>query len=131
MRLLWCETSVKPLLRPIGIGAFAFYVGWNLAWLLRGRIPDSLLHSFTGWPCPTTGGIRSLRAFFAGHLTDSLLYNPLTGVYLLLLVLTGCALWRQLSRRHSWSLPPALAWGWCAALMTGWLLKFVLGPAYW
>jgi hypothetical protein len=111
--------------------AFAFYLVWNIAWLARGRMPPSLWLYGTGLPCPTTGMWRSLLALSRGDVTGSLLFNPLTVVYLGLLVPSGIIIGHQLIARRETCLPRILTALWLLALGLGWGMKFLLGRAYW
>jgi hypothetical protein len=131
MRRLWDQIWMIDLLRGLGIAAFVVYAGWNAVWIARGQIPDSLWHFITGWPCPTTGGVRSLHALLAGQVGESLHLNPFTGVYIFLLAATAWVIGRQHAKGRKLALPRVLAWGWLGALVAGWVLKIALDAAHW
>ena len=114
------------LARATALGAFAVYAAWNLAWLSRGRVPPSILYAVTGVPCPTTGCTRSLLALAHGDLTESLLLNPFTLVYLALLAMTFLALLKRFCARQPMTLPTWVGWAWAASLLAGWVAKITL-----
>lgn len=117
--------------QSFSLGAFAFYLLWNGWWIAKWKIPPSIFKSLTGLPCPTTGGTRSMLALCRGDWLQSLLWNPLTLVYLLLLAYSLGSLCRQLLHRERLALRPSVAWMWCASLAVGWVAKFAIGPRYW
>jgi len=125
------ESLTGRAVRACALGLFGFYLAWNTFWIAKGRIPPSILKAVTGIPCPTTGGFRSLMALCSGHLTQSLLFNPLLLVYLLLFVYSMAVLLRQAIRRERLVLRPLVAWIWSIALALGWAAKFALGRQYW
>ncbi|MFY9853427.1 MAG: DUF2752 domain-containing protein [Terracidiphilus sp.] len=122
---------INRIARSFALGAFAFYLVWNVAWIASGRIPPSILREIAGIPCPTTGGYRSFVALCHGELVQSFLYNPLTLVYILLFSYSMAVVVRQLIDRKRLVLRPFVAWAWGASLLVGWAAKFVLGRQYW
>lgn len=122
---------IRVLIRPVALGAFAFWVLWNGAWLTSGHVPPSILTAFTGIPSPTTGGTRSLLAAVDGRWVDSVLWNPLTFVYLSMAVGSGIFLARQALTGKRISLSGGMARTWVFVLATGWLMKLVIGPRSW
>ncbi len=122
---------MRILVRNAALGAFLFYLVWNAVWIGAGKVPPSLFKAISGYPCPTTGGYRSLLALSRGDIAASLLFNPLTLVYILLFAGSLAILLRQLYRRRRLALPPAIAWAWLASLALGWAAKFALGKQYW
>jgi len=131
LRVPYQTCLMKPAVRILSLGAFAFYLIWNARWIAKGRVPPSILKFFTGIPCPTTGGTRSLLALLHGDWQLSLRFNPFLLVYLFLVVYSVAVLLRQLLRHERLALRPAVAWTWCVALTLGWIAKFLLGPKYW
>jgi hypothetical protein len=119
------------LVRNLALGAFLFYLVWNVAWIASGQIPPSILRASAGIPCPTTGGYRSLLALCRGEFVQSFLYNPLMLVYLLLTTYSIAVLLRQRIKRRRLVLSPLIAWMWCSSLLIGWVAKFALGRQYW
>jgi len=119
------------LVRAAALGAFGFYACWNVAWIASGRVPQSILQAFTGIPCPTTGGTRSLLAMVHGHWLQALLWNPFTVVYMVLLAYSCAVLLRQFIRRERLVLMPFMAHAWIGSLLAGWVAKLVIGPNYW
>ena len=120
--------------RSIGLCAlvcFAAYVVWNIRWLAVGKIPPSALRFFLGIPCPTTGGTHSLLSLLRGDFHASLLWNPFTVPILILLALSGYKLIAAALRKKELLLPSWLGTAWASVLLTAWLAKFLLGPAYW
>jgi hypothetical protein len=113
------------------LAAFLFYLGWNLHWILKKKIPPSILQSFTGIPCPTTGCTRAVLAALHGEWRSAFLWNPLTSIYLGLLLFSALWLGGQLAQRKRLALPSWAAWSWVAALLLGWVCKFLLGATYW
>src|SRR5208337_3825877 len=125
------ESLINRIIRSVALGAFIFYLVWNGAWIVHGRIPPSILREITGIPCPTTGGYRSFIALCRGEFVQSFLYNPLMLVYLLLFCYSMGILFRQWIHRKRLVLSPFIAWMWCASLLIGWAAKFALGRQYW
>ena len=122
---------IEPLVRPLALGAFGFYLLWNAFWLASGKMPISILTAFSGIPCPTTGGTRSLLAALQGHWLEAFLWNPLTPAYVLLMVCSVARLARQSIRRERLALPSVIARLWILALAAGWVAKLAIGPKYW
>ena len=126
------QTSLIHLsIRAVALGMFCFYLAWNAFWLASGEVPDSILKAFTGIPCPTTGGTRSLVALMRGEWQQSLLWNPLTLAYVALMAGSLGLLGHQLLKGKRLALPPAFALLWAGFLAAGWILKLVVGPEYW
>lgn len=129
--MLYEVEMMRRVVRPVAIGAFIFYLVWNVTWILGGQIPPSILRSMFGLPCPTTGGYRSVLAFCEGNFAQSFLFNPMMPAYILLLVCSIAVLLRQMYNRERLVLRPFIAWMWCVSLVIGWAAKFVLGKQYW
>lgn len=129
--MLYEVGMMRRVVRPFAIGAFIFYLVWNVAWILGGQIPPSILKSMLGLPCPTTGGYRSVLAFCEGNFAQSFLFNPMMPAYILLFVCSIAVLLRQMYNRERLVLRPFIAWMWCVSLVIGWAAKFVLGKQYW
>lgn len=111
--------------------SFAAYLAWNILWLASGKLPPSMLLGILGIPCPTTGFTRSLASLLHGELRASLLWNPFTIPFLILLALSFHALSLAALRKKALLLPKWIATAWCAVLVMAWLSKFLLGRAYW
>lgn len=107
------------------------YLAWNLSFLVQGKVPSSIFKSLTGLPCPTSGGWRSFCALLQGDFRESFLYNPFTGVFLLLLLISVIFILQRLLCKKAVLLPSWLAIVWCVSLVLAWGAKFLLGPAYW
>ena len=129
--MLYQAGMMRRVVRPVALGAFIFYLLWNVAWIAGGQIPPSILKSVFGLPCPTTGGYRSFLAFCAGNFAQSFLFNPMMPAYILLFGYSIAVLLRQILRRQRLVLRPLLAWMWCLSLVIGWAAKFALGKQYW
>lgn len=119
------------ILRAFALGCFCFYIGWNIYWLLHGRVPESILLGVFGIPAPSTGMTRSLIALVRGEWVDSLLWNPFTLPVGFLFTITlrvaiGNILWRK-----GRVLPRRIVQMWAACLGGAWLFKLVQGPAWW
>lgn len=121
----------EALIRPAALGMFGFYVFWNGAWIASGRVPPSMLQAFTGIPCPTTGCTRSLIAFLHGQWAEAFCWNPLTLMYVGLLVCSAFLLGRQFWRGERLRLRPLVGWLWAIFLAVGWGAKFLIGSRYW
>lgn len=137
MCVLWREAGVT---RASGVldgsplwarGAFALYLGWNLAWLAAGRIPPSVLRALLGLPCPTTGCTRSIVALLHCDLRGALLWNPFTVPILILLAVSLGMLFVAGLRRRELVLPRWVGTAWLTLLLAAWIAKFLLGRAYW
>lgn len=107
------------------------YVVWDLYFLIRGEIPPSIFKSVTGLPCPSSGCWRSLRALMRGDWYTSLLYNPFTVVFCLLLLASVVCIARCLALKKSILLPHWLFVAWIVSLVLAWCAKFLLGSEYW
>jgi hypothetical protein len=128
MRRARTLTRIVPL---AALGLFVVYCGWNVAYLVWGRVPDSILHALTGLPCPTTGGVRSFAAYLQGHWLEGFLFNPFAPLLAgLFLVSVAILAWRAV-RRQRVRLPGSLGIAWLVCLGLAWVTKFALGPAYW
>jgi len=125
------ESLSKRIIRPVALGAFIFYLVWNIAWIVQGKIPPAILKAMAGIPSPTTGGVRSFIALCHGQFVQSFLYNPLMLVYLFLFCYSISVLLYQWINRKRLALSPLMAWAWCLSLLLGWVAKFVLGRQYW
>jgi hypothetical protein len=68
--LIWLSVST------VSLGMAAGWLGLGLPW------PRCLFHDLTGLPCVTCGMTRSAIAFFHGHFSDALLWNPLIFAFL-------------------------------------------------
>ena len=111
--------------------AICGYAIWNLCFLIEGKVPCSVFKAVTGLPCPTSGGWRSFCALLRGDWKTSLLFNPFTLVFCLLM-LASC-FWGVccLLLKKKVLLPDWMASGWLLALALAWGAKFLLGPVYW
>jgi len=74
---------------------------------------------------------RSLIAFGHGDIVASLMFNPLTLVYLSLAAGSAFLLAKRWSNGLSLRLPEVVGRTWLAVLVLGWVLKFALGTRYW
>ncbi len=113
----------KAALRCFGFALAMTYLIWNAWWLVHQQAPPALIKAFTGLPAPTTGLTRSLQALFAGDLTLSLAYNPMT---LPIFALLGVTVFRVVTRRR---VGPGYAWAWAGLLAAAWLIKLA-SPAW-
>jgi len=125
------ESLIGRIVRTLSITAFFFYLVWNAVWIVKGRIPPSILRAVIGLPCPTTGGYRSFLALLRGEFVQSFLFNPLMPVYVLLFLYSMAVLLRQLICRKRLALSPFIGRMWGCSLLLGWVAKFVLGRQYW
>ena len=127
VRGLWHEARVRTAAAPRwAVLAFAGYCAWNLYWLAQARVPPSLFLTVTGYPCPTTGGLRSLQALLRGDWRASLGWNPLLPIYLGLLASSVWVLGGQALRRELLRLPAFVTWLWLSALMAGWVVQMCI-----
>ena len=131
MRVVRRYNRMTRATKYISLIALGGYACWNAAWLVQGRLPPSIFRYFTGLPCPTTGMARSLLWICRGDVGYSLLFNPLTFVYLGLIVVSGGCLLRCVIQHRERTIPPLVAWVWFVALAVGWAAKFALGSKYW
>jgi len=127
----WLEMRKHTLLPTLAKACFVLYLIWNCYWLLRGKTPPSLLVALFGVPCPTTGCSRSLAALLRGDLRSSVLWNPFALPILALFTASLLILFSQAVRRAELVLPKWMGTAWAGLLAAAWLLKFLLGPAYW
>lgn len=121
---------LRTTLRAAALGGFVVYIGWNVAWLLVGKVPPSMLLALFGLPAPTTGMTRALRALLAGDWLRSLAYNPCTVPTVVLLGLSLVQLVRGHAKRHRWMLDQRLTWAWGATLGLAWLWTLLGTPLH-
>ena len=105
----------------IVIPVAVFYLGWNCFFWFRGRLAPSLFQSITGWPCPSTGCMRSLDCWFAGDWREALRFNPFTLIFMALLIASAAWLARQLLRREPPHLPGWFGGLWLTVLALAWI----------
>lgn len=110
---------------------FCFYILWNMFWLSKLQFPPSILTYYTGFPCPTTGCIRSITSLARGNTLDFFLYNPFTFPFLGLLVTTVVIFFGQLIRGKQLLIKQPLVNVWFFTLFVSWLSKFIIGKNYW
>jgi hypothetical protein len=122
---------IEPIVRPIALGMFGFYVFWNVVWIASGKVPASVLQAMTGIPCPTTGCTRSAMALVQGRWIEALCWNPFTLIYVFLFAWSATVLVRQFTRGERLALSPLAGRLWALSLVVGWAAKFLIGPAYW
>ena len=75
------------ILRYSALFAFAFYLFWNLYFLLKAQLPPSILYKITGIPSPTTGMGRSLMAIIDFNLKGFFINNPIVIFFIPILIL--------------------------------------------
>jgi len=119
------------VMKPIAIACFAGYCVWNSYCLASGRIPDSIFHVVTGYPCPTTGGIRSFAAYLQGDWRMGFWYNPFTPVFIVLCCVSVVVLGLRARKRTSVVLPQWLYQAWVCSLLMAWAAKFLISPEWW
>jgi hypothetical protein len=124
--------ATRPATMPVWARAsFAAYLAWNILWLASGKLPPSMLLGIVGIPCPTTGFTRSLASLLHGDVRASLLWNPFTIPFLILLALSFHKLSLAALRKKEILLPKWMAAAWLITLIAAWFSKFLLGRAYW
>lgn len=137
MPIMWLESRMTFQNRqrsypPVwALFCFSVYLIRNIRWMLVGKVPPSLLLSFLGIPCPTTGCMRSLMALLHGDLHASLLWNPFTIPIILLLALSAWMLSRAGLKKTVIVLPSWMGAAWCGVLFVAWASKLLLGRTYW
>lgn len=119
------------ILRTVGITTGCFYLGWNSAYLVDGRIPKSIFTAFSGLPCPTSGGARSFQCLIEGRFTDSIFYNAMTVPILCLLCLTIAAVIVGLAKQNRLTISNKFLAAWGIVLSVSWFLKFISNPMTW
>jgi hypothetical protein len=119
------------VLRCAAAGLLAVYLGWNVWWLSQGMAAPSLFTALTGVPCPTTGGLRSLRLLWQGDVAASLKMNPMTGPMVILFLVSIVWPIAQASRRRRPSLPLWVFWCWVAVLASAWTCKLLGDSRFW
>ena len=125
------RTILFQLERSTACALFVVYCGWNAYWLFQWRVPPSLFLAFTGLPCPTTGGTRSMICLLRGDWQESLRWSMLT---IPSAVLFASSLWcvaRCRLARHPIRLHDGFLFGWGALLAVAWVCKLLGNPNYW
>jgi hypothetical protein len=119
------------MLRCTAVALVVVYLGWNAWWLSQAAIPPSLLTGLTGLPCPTTGGVRSLRMLWQGDVWGSLRMNAMAAPMTILFLLS--AIWpiAQAACRRRPSLPSSILWCWAAVLAVAWAWKLLGVSQFW
>lgn len=113
------------------ITTLSCYLVWNLIFIVQGEIPPSFFKYVTKLPCPSSGGIRSLRSLIQGNIRESLLYNPFTLVYIFLILLSGILMAKSIIEKKKLLLPQWIFYAWIALLGISWITKFILPSQYW
>ena len=114
--------------RIAAVVSFIGYAGWNVFWLARGQVPPSLWVAATGWPCPTTGGYRSVMALARADLVGSLYWNPMTVPIIAMLIGTAVFVVRDLANARIPAFSNRYAYGWIVILGAAWAFKLA---QYW
>jgi hypothetical protein len=117
--------------RLFAMVSFVAYLTWNVRWFAAGKVPPSVLRTFLGIPCPTTGGMRSFLSLLHGEFYASVLWNPFTIPILILVAFSSQKLLVAALRKKELLLPPWLGAAWWSVLIAAWLAKFLLGREYW
>lgn len=107
------------------------YFVWNLFFLVQKEVPPSIFKYFTGFPCATSGGIRSIKCLFNGEYKDFFYFNPFTCVFMGLFLISMWKLFLCFIRKQSKSLPHWLGITWLITLGCAWIVKFILPSQYW
>lgn len=110
-------------LRCIALALLIVYVGWQAYWLSHGEIPPSLFLAITGWPAPTTGGTRSIRAMLLGDWRLSATYNPMALPIIFMSALTLTWMFRHARSLRTKGLPRQIVASWVAILSIAWIIK--------
>lgn len=118
-------------LAAVAVSLFVAYCAWNLVWMLRGRIPPSLLTGVIGVPAPTTGMTRAWRALLQGDWTAAFLWNPFALPVSILYALSLWTAWRRFVLRRNVLLPRFVAVGWLVVLPAAWVVKIAMGSRWW
>ncbi|MCF7854425.1 MAG: DUF2752 domain-containing protein [Candidatus Pacebacteria bacterium] len=117
--------------KVLALSSLAFYLGWNAYWLGNARVPPSIMLGVFGVPAPTTGMTRSWVALLKGKTLLSLLWNPFSVPVAGLFACSLSVLVRNILLRQNHSLHPRIAIAWIVLLGASWIVKLVLGAAWW
>src|SRR6185369_16798492 len=117
--------AMKRIFTALGLVIMAGYLTWNGWWLAHGQLAPSMLRWFTGIPCPTTGGTRSVLALARGDWRGSLRWNAMAIPLILLFTVTIAQLLTAALRRSRLVLPPRYLHLWLGVLGVAWVLKLV------
>lgn len=119
------QSIARMTLRSMGFALLFVYGAWNLLHLFYRQVPSSLFLEFTGLPCPTTGGTRSLLALIHGDFALSLRWNPATLPLLLLAGATCVHIFAAVVKEGRVRLSDSLARSWMILLAVGWAVQIV------
>lgn len=114
------------ILRRAGFFMLGVYVVWNAFWISSGQIPPSLFYSWTGVPCPTTGGTRSFLSLLDGKIYQSFMLNPMTVPIIGLLLATLIRVSFLFCVREKVELANSWLIAWVAVLGIAWTAKLLL-----
>lgn len=121
----------RRILACIAATCFAFYLGWNVFFIVQFQVPPSIMSSLLGIPAPTTGGLRSIRYLLQGDLALSIQANafgiPLTLLFFMTLGLT----FLQIVRNQRLSLPRWNVAAWAIVLSLAWVFKLFGDREFW
>ena len=113
---------VLGLVGGVALAGFHILQPYGLSALSRCRFKD-----YTGWPCPTCGGTRSIEALFRGRLLESFAWNPLVCAGIIALACWFLlSLGAEVARRREMTVELAAGEKWILRI-----LVVVLPPANW
>lgn len=113
-------------LRTAAAALLAVYLLWQVIWLVEGRLPPSLYWGLTGWPSPTTGGVRAICCLVEGEWLQSLRYNPFAVPLTVLFLATLLAVFHSLLRDGRPRLSTVWLRAWWVCLALAWIVQTAL-----
>ncbi len=107
----------------VALFLFGIYLVWNFNFIANAQIPPSIFIFITDLPCPSTGCTRATIALVNGNIIQSLILNPVTIIYIMLLFLTFFSLIYKKYNKQNIILDSWLSKAWLFSLLFGWIFK--------
>jgi hypothetical protein len=89
-----------------------------------------VFQTLTGHPCPTCGYTRALSAALQGNIFEAFLFNPLWMVYMLYLTVLAILSLKAIWQSKGFVLKAIWIKLFVAAILINWVVKLVIGGAY-
>lgn len=92
--------------------------------------PGCAFKAITHLPCPSCGYTRSIQLVKAGDWHESLLHNPFTLFYALLMLAMASLGIMSLIKKAHYNFTKEATLLIMVIIIISWVLKFIIGPAY-
>ncbi len=92
--------------------------------------PGCAFKALTTLPCPSCGYTRSLQLITEGNWHESFLFNPFTIFYAVLMLSMAILGSLSLIKRQHYNFSKTCTMVIMFVLLLSWIMKFIIGPAY-